>query len=68
MCSSPISTSRCIYLEENRCDSAPYGSDFSLALRAVLGARTPIEMSAIHQILLRPHTSENKGEFCVLFR
>lgn len=37
----PISTSRCMYLDAKRCDSGPYGSDFSLALRAVLGARIP---------------------------
>jgi hypothetical protein len=30
-----------MYLEAKRCDSAPYGSDFSVALLAVLGALIP---------------------------
>jgi hypothetical protein len=47
--------------------SAPYGSDFSLALRAVLGARIPAIELARQICFWSGLAGEDKGDLGVLF-
>ena len=54
-----------MYFETNRCDSGPYGSDFSLALRAVLGARIPENQLSLSDTFGRL-TGKHEGDLSVL--